>query len=75
MYIEYKDDGLRGSVRIGRVSFSRTGTTIYYAGKSFGKIGGRGFKANYMKPCPCYKARILVCEIRRGNAVRKIGRG
>ena len=48
MYIEYKGDGLHGSARIGRVTFSRTGTTIYYDGKSFGKIGGRGFKANYV---------------------------
>jgi hypothetical protein len=48
MYIEYKGDGLHGSARIGRVRFSRTGTTIYYGRKSFGKLGGRGFKANYM---------------------------
>jgi hypothetical protein len=48
MYIESKVDGLNGTARIGRVTFSRTGTTIYYGGKSFGKIGGRGFKANYM---------------------------
>jgi hypothetical protein len=43
MYIERKEDG---SSRIGRVTFSRTGTTIYYGGKSFGKISG--FKSNYM---------------------------
>jgi hypothetical protein len=47
MYIECKGDGLHGSARIGRVTFSRTGATLYYGGKSFGRLGGRGFKANY----------------------------
>jgi hypothetical protein len=47
MYIECKADGLNGFARIGRVTFSRTGATLYYAGNSFGKLGGRGFKANY----------------------------
>ncbi|MGO9939961.1 MAG: hypothetical protein ACLPH3_20010 [Terracidiphilus sp.] len=47
MYIEYKGNGLHGTARIGRVTFSRTGTTIYYAGKAFGKLGGQGYKANY----------------------------
>jgi hypothetical protein len=47
MYIEYKGDGLHGSARIGRVSFSRTGATLYYRGKSFGRLGGYGFKANW----------------------------
>ena len=48
MYIEYKGSGLHGSARIGRVTFSRTGTTIYYRGKASGKLGGTGFKANYV---------------------------
>ena len=47
MYIEYKGVGLHGSARIGRVTFSRTGATLYYKGKSFGRLGGAGFKANY----------------------------
>jgi hypothetical protein len=47
MYIECKGGGLSGSARIGRVTFSRTGATLYYGGKSFGRLGGRGFKANY----------------------------
>lgn len=47
MYIEYKGDGLNGTARIGRVTFSRTGATLYYGGKSFGRLGGTGFKANY----------------------------
>ena len=47
MYIEYKGDGIVGDARIGRVKFSKTGQTIYYAGKTFQSLNGRGFKANY----------------------------
>ena len=46
MYIEYKGD-LHGSARIGRVTFSRTGATLHYGGKSFQSLKGSGFKANY----------------------------
>jgi|SRR5580698_4801361 hypothetical protein len=48
MYVELKsghqDDG---AARIGRVSFSKTGRTIYYQGKSFQSLGGAGIGANY----------------------------
>jgi hypothetical protein len=47
MYIECKGDGLHGSARIGRVTFSRTGATLHYGGKSFQSLKGSGFKANY----------------------------
>jgi hypothetical protein len=53
MYIENKSArppgkrGLEGPARIGRVTFSKTGKTIYYGGKTFGRLGGAGFKANY----------------------------
>ena len=46
MYIQ-KGGGLDGSGRIGRVRFSKTGRTIYYQGRSFGSLGGTGFKTNY----------------------------
>jgi hypothetical protein len=39
--------GLHGSARIGRVTFSRTGATLHYHGKSFQSLKGFGFKANY----------------------------
>lgn len=48
MYIEYKGDGLTGPARIGRVSFSKRGKTIYYGGKKFQSLKGAGFKANYV---------------------------
>ncbi len=47
MYIECKSGGLVGPARIGRVTFSKTGSTIYYDGKSFQSLNGQGFKANY----------------------------
>ncbi|MCP5059271.1 MAG: 1-deoxy-D-xylulose-5-phosphate synthase [bacterium] len=47
MYIENKAEGLAGgTARIGRVSFSKTGKTIYYRGHSFRSLKG-GYKANY----------------------------
>lgn len=47
MYIECKADGLSGPARIGRVTFSKTGATLYYGGRSFRSLKGRGFKSNY----------------------------
>jgi hypothetical protein len=47
MYIEQKQDGLRGPARIGRVSFSKTGKTLYYAGRTLEPLKGRRLKANY----------------------------
>ena len=47
MYIEYKGDGISGPARIGRVTFSKSGKSLYYQGRSFQTLGGRGFKANY----------------------------
>jgi hypothetical protein len=44
MYIECKAGGLTGSGRIGRVSFSKTGRSFYYGGRSFQKC--IGYKAN-----------------------------
>lgn len=47
MYIESKAGGLTGPARIGRVTFSKTGRTLYYRGRSFRSLKGAGFKANY----------------------------
>lgn len=47
MYIEDKSSGLTGPARIGRVTFSKTGKTIYYQGRTFQSLKGRGFKANF----------------------------
>ena len=47
MYIEYKGDGITGPARIGRVTFSKTGKSLYYKGKRFARMKVGGFKANY----------------------------
>lgn len=48
MYIEDKSGGPVGPCRIGRVTFSKTGATLRYAGRSFQSLKGYGFKANYL---------------------------
>jgi hypothetical protein len=45
MYIESKAESLNGPARICRVTFSKTGLSIRYGGKTF--LRTRGFKANY----------------------------
>jgi hypothetical protein len=47
MYIENKSGGLEGEARIGRVSFSKTGRTLYYRGRKLQSLKGAGFKSNY----------------------------
>lgn len=47
MYIENKSSDLVGPARIGRVTFSKTGKSLYYNGKAFQSLKGSGFKANY----------------------------
>src|SRR5580704_6899540 len=47
MYIESKAESLNGPARIGRVTFSKTGKSIYYRGQLFLSLKGSGFKANY----------------------------
>jgi hypothetical protein len=49
MYIECKAKGLTGPARIGRVSFSKTGKTLYYGAKTFQSLKGMGFKSNYVE--------------------------
>jgi hypothetical protein len=48
MYIEDKSGGLSGPARIGRVTFSKTGRTIYYGGRAFRSLDGGGYKSNYI---------------------------
>jgi hypothetical protein len=46
MYIESKAEGLSDPARIGRVTFSKSGKSIYYGGKRFETLAGRALKAN-----------------------------
>ena len=56
MYIEYKGEGIVGPAIIGRVTFSKTGKSLYYGGRTFGTLSGSGFKANYfdLETRECY---------------------
>ena len=47
MYIEDKSSEISGPARIGRVTFSKTGKSIYYRGRLFQTLAGYGSKANY----------------------------
>ena len=49
MYIESKAEGLSGPARIGRVTFSKSGRSVHYKGKTFQSLKGSGFKANYFE--------------------------
>lgn len=49
MYIEDKQGGLTGYARIGRVTFSKTGKTLYYRGLRFQSLKGAGYKSNYFE--------------------------
>ena len=47
MYIENKSTSLNGPARIGRVTFSKTGKSVNYGGRTFRSLKGHGSKANY----------------------------
>jgi hypothetical protein len=47
MYIESKAGGVQAPAHIGRVTFSKSGATLYYAGRSFQGLKGIGVKSNY----------------------------
>jgi hypothetical protein len=47
MYIESKAETLNGPARVGRVTFSKTGRTLYYNGRAFQR--GHGFKSNFFE--------------------------
>ena len=46
MYIECKAGGLTGAARIGRVTLSKTGRTLYYRDQTFQSLKGAGFKSD-----------------------------
>ena len=48
MYVEYKGGDIVGPARIGRVSYSKSGKTIYYRGRTFDSLNRYGFKANFI---------------------------
>jgi hypothetical protein len=49
MYIEYKGEEISGPARIGRVTFSKTGKSVYYQGRMFYKTARAFGKANFIE--------------------------
>lgn len=47
MYIEDKSEGLNGPARIGRVTFSKSGRSVHYRGRTFQRVGS-GYKYNHV---------------------------
>jgi hypothetical protein len=69
MYIGQKTDVLGGPARIGRVRFLQTGRTLYYRGRSFQSLSGRGFKANYFDVATGEEFWISGCKKRGGDSL------
>jgi hypothetical protein len=44
MYVECKAGNLTGPARIGRVTYSKTGATIYYRGREFRSLRALGLR-------------------------------
>jgi len=49
MYMERKAGELIGAARIGRVTFSKTGRTLYYKGLQFRRLKGGGIRGNFFE--------------------------
>lgn len=47
MCVEYKGGGLSGPARITRVTFSKSGRSVYFAGRRLQSLAGDGYKSNY----------------------------
>ena len=73
MYIEDKSGGIIGPARIGRVTFSKTGRTIHYKGRSFQSLKGQGFKANYFDIESGTEFWISGCKKRGGDRLYGTG--
>ncbi len=67
MYIERKAGALIGPARIGRVTFNRTGRTIFYRDQVFHRIVGGGFKSNYYDEASGEDYWISGCKKRGGD--------
>jgi hypothetical protein len=67
MYIERKAGSLTGRARIGRVTFNRTGRTIFYREQIFRRVVGGGFKSNYYEEATGEDYWISGCKRRGGD--------
>ena len=69
MYIERKAGELTGEARIGRVTYSKTGKSLYYRGLTFQTQRGGGFKSNYFEVESGEEYWITGCKKRGSNRV------
>ena len=67
MYIEGKPDGVSGSSRIGRVTFSKSGRSVYYRGRRYEVLKSGGFKTNYFDSETREEVWITGCKKRGGD--------
>ena len=67
MYIERKAGELTGEARIGRVTYSKTGKSLYYRGLTFQTQRGDGFKSNYFEVESGEEYWITGCKKRGSN--------
>jgi hypothetical protein len=49
MWIESKGGELSGPARIGRVRYSKSGSSVWYQGRRFETLRGAGSKSNYVE--------------------------
>jgi len=66
MYFETKSDGVSGDSRIGRVTFSKSGRSVYYRGRRYRVLRG-GFKTNYFDIETRQGVWITGCKKRGGD--------
>jgi hypothetical protein len=67
MYIEGKPDGVSGSSCIGRVTFSKSGRSVYYRGRRYEVLKSGGFKTNYFDSETREEVWITGCKKRGGD--------
>jgi hypothetical protein len=68
MYIENKGiDGISGHARIGRVTFKKSSKSLYYKGRRFRSLNGKGFKANFADAETGEEYWISGCKKRGGD--------
>jgi hypothetical protein len=67
MYLETKPDGVSGDSRIGRVTFSKSGKSLYYRGRRYEILKSGGFKANYFDSETGEEIWISGCKKRGGD--------
>jgi len=69
MYVENKDGAIDGaSARIGWVTFSKTGHTVYYQGRTLQKTGGQGVRGNFRDQETCEEYWVSGVKKRGSNA-------